>query len=96
MSQKTILLVFLLAVAAVGIGALLGNNYAKTGAAVVQRYCMCRIIQYDYYGNPIGAMQQRVRVQTAEAHTDAACTIRCDQMFTQGGWARIQATGVAV
>ncbi|MBW2969925.1 hypothetical protein KY319_02255 [Candidatus Woesearchaeota archaeon] len=95
MSQKTIMLVFLLAVAAVGIGAMLGN-FTQTGAAVVQRYCMCSITQYDYYGNPIGTMQQRVRVQTAEAHTDAACNIRCDQMFTQGGWARVHATGVAV
>lgn len=92
MSEKTIVLIFLMAVAAIGLIALL-SNYNQTGAAIVQRNCLCSISQYDYYGSPIGVINQEVRVQSGEAWTDSACTTRCDMMFGKG---RTRVTGVAV
>lgn len=95
MSEKTIVLIFLMAVAAIGMIALL-SNYGNTGAAIVHRNCLCSITMYDYYGSPIGVMNQEVRVRSGESWTDDACSMRCDAMFGRGYRDRTSVTGVAI
>lgn len=96
MEEKTIVLVVLFAVVAIGIVGLVSLN-SQSGATVLQRNCMCSITMYGIYGDPIGTSNQIIRVQTADSWTDAACQNRCDQYYSRSDqYSRTDVVGKAV
>jgi hypothetical protein len=82
MNEKIVAFGIVAAVLVVGFAGLVDVGKANSGAAVIERSCCCELQKFDYYGKlTVTDDLPPIRVQTAEQHTDAACTNRCDQFF---------------
>ena len=96
MEEKTIVLVVLFAVVAIGLVGLVSLN-SQIGATVLESNCMCSITMYGMYGGALGTQNQLLRVQTAMSHTDAACQNRCEQYYSRSDqYSRTDVVGTAV